>query len=508
MDIDKYSSDICCQLNECAQSFKEKLRTVLQSDDYARALVSLFREFLTSDCERELWLDRLGLVYCALIIPSELFVAPVKALFSTTGNWDLESTEIVPWGHESPWVNSFFSPGFAIQSGVIEVEFMNALPTTVTPEPRKFVVDENFLAFLDETETAVFDTNDGRFRNFLSHNEQMISDLFPIGDLFQEFAPWYCSAFDELAYIRRLSRLSPQWAYVMHCTDGIHEGMFCFFFRRSLSSIHRFLLFFFSQLLLSYCGTLDHQELERRAGVLHSQLAQKHSAFHSIRTALGTLHNRLQLSLMTNSPGETPSHIRQIQSALDSHKEVIFYLNTLEASGLLFRKSEGDVVTLELLLHHLLSKYDVKDRERLASHVDRKNSKNYFELPGPLPQLLDALSQFVDGALGAPAKHPQGKARLELGLSIEGSFLMITIDAPTELPPYLQEAINMVNIFDRLPSLKPEGGRGLLSAVALIRHYYHGHCDLQHMSVFSDTLCASWSITIPINIIRQLRLFN
>lgn len=88
------------------------------------------------------------------------------------------------------------------------------------------------------------------------------------------------------------------------------------------------------------------------------------------------------------------------------------------------------------------------------------------------------------------------------------STLLIWVDSSAEWPVHIKEAIQTVSILGRLPSRKFRGGRGVLSAVELIRNQYQGECTLTESSAQNGRLYASWGITIPVRIIRQLSLFH
>lgn len=153
MTIEEYCEDIARQLSSQDGRFKAELQSVVHSIDYASAITSLTRTILSTDAQRKLWIDRFGLVYCIFIVPSDLFVTPVKSLFSTD-SWELDDQpgETLR-GAESLWGDSFFASG-PLSQGDVQVHFVgHELPKSGIPKSRKrghnvVIVDDDFMEYL------------------------------------------------------------------------------------------------------------------------------------------------------------------------------------------------------------------------------------------------------------------------------------------------------------------------------------------------------------------------
>lgn len=462
---------------------------------------------MTNDPEGRLWLERFGLVYCAFIVPSDLFATPVKALFSTDGKWQLGSVPGWPWEMKSGWFDSFFHPWW--QTGVAQVRIVRDSVLAALPPERQrrkgnlLLVNEHFLDYVAELrgKWMPYDSNDPRFCIFVSRNRETISYVFQLGTFLYIASHCYCFAIDEINFLRGLSGCRPRYACIISCTDGIRRGVFCFLFRRELSHHHRILLEYFSQLLLTYCGSFERSELQRRATLLHNQLLGKQADFHALRTALATLQNKLQVLRLAEPTHANTSYKALVQNALDCQMDVLSYLDRLETAAQSFKQAEGPFVTVQTIADLLSSYCDEHDRERLTVHLKNWGANVNFELPGPLEELAEAFHQFIDGALRSSAQGQKSGVDLFVGTSPDRSELMVWVESAGMLPDYLQQAIDSVSILDRLPSLKPGGGRGILSAIGLIRNQYQGRCDLTTMATPRHPgPCAFWDIRVPIKV--------
>jgi hypothetical protein len=241
MNIERYYERFSDQLNSRASKFKASLQNVVHSVDYARTIASLTREIFSADVERKLWIDRFGLVYCAFNVPSDLFVTPIKALFSID-DWELDDLPDEDfWGPESPWGNSFFGR-HNLSVGVVQVHFVgDKYPEAANPTCHKrasnvVLVSNDFLEYLEESDEHIaadddeddFDTNDARFQAFLSHNRLAIARIFGIGSALIEMAPWYCSAILELGLLTQQSKHRGQHVYLVpgQLVPGAYPGVF------------------------------------------------------------------------------------------------------------------------------------------------------------------------------------------------------------------------------------------------------------------------------------------
>ena len=518
MNIEQYSDHIQGGFFHLSRTFQTALQTVVNSSDYAHVIATMTRTILADDPERELSLNHLGLVYCAFVIPSKLFPVPVKVLFPIKGEFSpvpagqhLTSSEGIG--------DSFFNP-FGADHELIQVQFVQddkALGATATKNRKNrgnlVLVSEDFLKYLgvpDDRESGYDNIDDPRYRLFMSRNREVIEHLF---GYFDDEPGGLCPAFKELASIRQLSQCRANYVYLVPCKDS-HRGVFAFFFRQPVSSRYRNLLRIFSYLLFIQSRSLDYSEYQRRAVILGKVLSHAYSDFHDMRSALGTLQNKLQ-TLRSGLPVEGDSRDR-LQSALESHSQALAYLDKIESSAVEPAMSSGDVTTLRMFKDLFLNQFDQRDRKRFLLKTDRDRIDQLFELPGSARELVQGLFQVVDGAMAPVDEHteqdktPRGGVSMDLALEDDNdrSTLLIWVDSSAEWPVHIKEAIQTVSILGRLPSRKFRGGRGVLSAVELIRNQYQGECTLTESSAQNGRLYASWGITIPVRIIRQLSLFH
>jgi hypothetical protein len=91
-----------------------------------------------------------------------------------------------------------------------------------------------------------------------------------------------------------------------------------------------------------------------------------------------------------------------------------------------------------------------------------------FELPGPAPELGQALYQFIEGTLKEPSERSRSADPwpehlvdegpvLGMHLAVDRSELCLDMKIGCELPANIEEAIRSVNILDRLPSENAAG---------------------------------------------------
>jgi hypothetical protein len=525
--IEEYCEDLTRLLYSQRDTFKTAMQNVVHSMDYATAIASLLREVLSNDLERKLWVHSLGLLYCVFILPSELFITPVKSVFSTD-TWEMDnrpSDTLV--GPESHWVNSFFAR-HSLSNGVIQIHFVGGKrPISTSPKFRNrgqnvFIVDDDFLNYLHEWDDEVddkgnqydLDTTDIRFRAFLSQNRRAVERIFGVKGLLKEFAPSYCRAIIELESVTCQRRHRGQHVYLVpgH-EDAVYPGVFCFLFQHQLSSRHRVLLRIFCDHLFGLLRSGERSELQRRNVLLHGQLAARQSDFHTVRTVLGTLSNTLHTMRLEGTRKATSESAAYISEALQCHAELLGYVDKLETHAISATKSFGPIFSLITLSNHWRSEWNLLTDWKMT--LARENTDLPFELPGPVLDIGQVIYQFLEGVPIRPDKTGQNHQMQEqdlddntpslyMSLDIADSSLFLMIDTGSKLPFPLEGAVRSMNIMGHLPSQKHKGGRGILSAISMIRNRYRGSCQFLN----SASEGASWMVSIPVAVVRQYRLFN
>jgi hypothetical protein len=139
---------------------------------------------------------------------------------------------------------------------------------------------------------------------------------------------------------------------------------------------------------------------------------------------------------------------------------------------------------------------------------------NQIELPGPPAELGDALYQLLDGKLrdiqlstslrAGSADKSGNTLHLQVAICFFASSLWIRINGGSQFDAPIQLAMRNVTLLDRLPSLKPMGGRGILTAIALIRARYFATIELTKSPVVGQ----GWTVDIPITTLHQLSLLS
>lgn len=100
-----------------------------------------------------------------------------------------------------------------------------------------------------------------------------------------------------------------------------------------------------------------------------------------------------------------------------------------------------------------------------------------------------------------PTPDSYGDTVLHMHIDQRTSELCLFIRHRIEFSIEVQEAITSVNILGRLPSDKPSGGRGILSAITTIRNQYRGKCTF----INPWHVGPSWTIRLPIKMFRPRR---
>jgi hypothetical protein len=522
MDIDLYCEHFCNELRARAIEFAAELRRVSRSEDYAQAVASLTRLILSTDIDRALWINDLGLMYCAFCVPSNFFVNRVVSCFRTH-DWQLTEPNSDRFAD-----NWGFRP-LTLSTGVVHIHFApNALPQAPDPVPATeandpLVLTEDFLAFTDEYHRHAdaenvqpsVDNTDPRLTAFLARNERILGHLFGSIRSNGKIVHGYWEVIHELANAIPHSAEHGGHLYAVPTAgDGdSQQGVFYFLFSEEVRPPHGAMLRFVCERLFSFLRSLDRLEFSRRTTLLHSRLAAQHSDLHALRNALGALQNTLQL-LRGHKPSSPDDSWRtHVHQALRSHTEVLKCLDNVEAGAISSSAPRGPLTTVEELATLLRSQWG--EPPTLSIHAEAKDGNLPFALSGPLFDLGQALYQFVEVAICKSVRGPETTSPFEvpstyrcprvfIHLYRTRARLFIRIHNGDALPKELEQEIHSVNILDRLPSNKPQGGRGILRAIQTLRVQFQGECHFVNDH-------ASWFFDFPVAIgadVEQYTLFG
>lgn len=501
-----------------------------------RAIARSVERILCASLQRSFWIDRLGLVHCAFVIPTELLVTPVKCLFSANP-WllNLEPDEYLRGPHyELP--NSFFAPR-VLSQGMVAVIFLRKRPlktyppTSDEPIPNTITVDDGLLSYLDEWEATPPDDwenglpdKDGKSRAkhadprllaFLLRNRRAVENLFGLQRAVFLIPNFYLAALSELRDATRMRTNRGRYCYLVSGEDryGAH-AVLCFMFRRELSVSYRLHLRSFSDLLLAFFRRLDRNEMDRRKALIISHDPILHGALHDLRNALGILGNKLNVIRVNAQKNNPQKALSKIQDALASHDVALNCVARTEAALVPQNDSCLPVLVLDRLVDSWRSLWGLPDNSDLDVVMFPGDIETPFQLTGPPSELGHALYQFIEGELSslAPSGHPvtdpddseSDKVRVYILLLPERHCLHISMHGRQQIPEYVDLSLRSVNVFDKLPSRKIHGGHGVLTAISLIRHRFFGTCEY---GTDSDGKML-WEISVPITVVTQYPLFG
>ena len=200
-------------------------------------IAQLVKDVLSTPMQQLIWSERLGLVYCAFVIPTDLFITPIKCLIPAN-TWDLNQTpDYYLSGPTFDFSTSFFDTN-VLSSGIVTVAFLHDRPLTTYPSPRDestpdaIVVDDPFLEYLDEWNEqdtySLFSESDPskvdpRLRTFAWRNYRALGRLFPVfGSVFSlsTHSFWHC-----LSFVPSLNSAATATDIAISCS-GMNHNLF------------------------------------------------------------------------------------------------------------------------------------------------------------------------------------------------------------------------------------------------------------------------------------------
>jgi hypothetical protein len=225
--------------------------------------------------------------------------------------------------------------------------------------------------------------------------------------------------------------------------------------------------------------------------------------FHDMRNLLGTLSNEIDSALAAHHDEDSNVLEAALAAASETHYEAVRLLDKLEVNSSSSVDSSDRQSTLRSLQQLWLSIFPPGPYQDI--HLETEQESILFDLPGSPESLGRALSNFFDHKtpISEMLTGPSDDAQISLSLDLSASFLRVECCFAPLLPPHVEEALRSVSVDRRLPSTKNQGGRGLLSAISVIRNDFSGTIHFGN----NPDLGFRWEVMIPISIVRQYRLF-
>jgi hypothetical protein len=561
MDIDRFSDSISDGLRGCKIDFAAALRTANDSFAYASAIVSVTKNVLSIPEQWKLWIRRFGLLYGAFAIPSDLFPVPIRCRFGSNpwrkdpnpnsnpessdpqdrepytylvprdleacspDEWTLDDeSNMLPNDSILPYCEGFFKPE-CLTKGAIHVQFVSALfecdrPLSHNRSVHTILVPEDFLEIGKKIGSAPWDfkrqklVRDETVARFVHYNRNALKYLFNF--------EYPITIMDHFLAIRELQDFTSQHSHHaphIYLFPGdefeLHPGAFCFAFQEEVSPFHKTLLGILSNRLFRFLRAQDHSEFQRRTTPVRNQIAAMNSELHSLRNVTGALGNKLHTFAARDLTGEQPSSSGRVTEALELHTHLLHHLDKIESLVSPTFQASASTVTLRILLNLWRAQWN--QPETIFTVILPKEDHlydNQFELSGPPDELGDALFQLIEGRVTDSLLGARDQEDLEsMGFHLDSlsvtiavfvSELELRIHGGRRLPSYVVRLIHELTLLDRLPSLKPSGGKGILSAIALIRTQFRATLELTH----DPNWVNMWRVTIPIIALNQYRLFS
>lgn len=515
MNLESRSESMVRLLNSRAALMAEDFSSLWDASEFAGCISSLTEHALASKGQRELWIRDLGLTWCAFVIQSELFASSVKCVFSVD-DWKTQDWEsilgVLP---DLPSERSFFDHR-SIPGRLLHVHFLGDpfLPKSRGPRSRgvrTLTINDDFFDFLRDWRSGAGgllphpNNEDPRLRNFKRQNRNLAKFFSGAPDPIR-----YCSSIADLESIGRPRSGAPRHLYrISQIGDTEDPSVFTFVFRKALRPDHRVLLRLFAHWISDFFRSRERLETRRR--MTHFQLRHEatQAAFHDMRNALGYLGNTLQTLLLTHNQAEAPI-TDLLTEAIAGHARAARLLTRVEdTSSTSPASSQTAVVNLQSIQQAWMSVW--RPNPYLRVFVEPEDADQLIEMPGPVEPLGQALYNLFEYQLDDPATWTITPAESDefagpwVSLNIDRlkSVLKIDIRAPCNMAPHIEEALRTLSVHKRLPSTKPEGGRGIFNAISSIRADYAGTIRFEN----NDFTGFDWEIQIPVRLIYQYRLF-
>ena len=536
--VDLLYGNICQKLGSQTETFRRSLETVPDSYAYSQLVAALIQDLLTGEVESQLWFAKLGFQSCLAIIPSSLFALPVSTFFRRLPEQKPqglhpngeEDKKLQPrfrrrqWTSTSPFsfLGDDVSPDRIVEFHFVGSRLPKASGFMRLEHPHVFFITDEFIDFLIDSEynapfseSELYNSDDPRLTKFLKrHGKSLMSLLnheYPVGEIgpISSIDPAY-SALWEIYDLYRQSPLLARYAYLIPgVKDDGGRGTFCFFFARRLGSLERALLRFMSDRLLLFVRNKDREAGARRIAAQNVILPFSTADFHSFRNAMGNTLNHL-LTLRANEAISSSGRLtRHVEEAVSSHQGALQQIERLRVQSAKSH-SWGSKITLEKLLRLWISRWKPPSDWRFQ--LDLKQQHRRFSLPAPEADLAAALYQFLEtpGVTVVPEEEaycdyleePFIDTVLHLSIDDRGPMLRILVYNATGLSGWARFALRAVTVFDRLPSSKPDGGKGILSSIITIRERFRGSCVCQERPA-GQPGDIYWKIAIPIQLTKR-----
>jgi len=531
------TDEISIRLRAYEQEFRAELRNVMTARQYAAQIVELVQTVMSLSSQTALWIERCGLLYCVIDFPSSLFAIPVRCRFKTdhwtsggetAARWELDERPMAPRSRSAlPFAKGFFSYDI-LAGGDCHIEFATwlplyrRLPRSHNKQHRTLVVDLHFLSYLDDTfrdDAPNIERNDllidARYEAFKRSNSEAIKEIFDIRGWYTATGPECIAAIDELRETVFQRDNQAQNVYVLaEEAYGTSPGAMCFAFQEEVPPDLRKALRLLADRVFRFLRTTDVSEHRRRIAIQFDGIALAHSEVHTLRNLMGAISNKLMTISARNATTPIDRGLpERIDDIINLHADAIFRLDQIETLLIDGPKMQSHVITVE----HFAAQCR-KQWVHPCESVDIRfhESKNcQFELSSSADDLIDSLFQFVEGAMNEhawkaitleddPERPTVEQVIAWIGVNELRSELHIGITVRSPMPESIVAAVRQLTIFDRLPSEKIGGGRGLLSAIGMIRNRYSGTIEL----LDAWWLGTRWQIRVPVGVSKQGSLFT
>jgi hypothetical protein len=538
MRFDLSLEAVCQKLNARSRAFAISLRTVKSAESYSFLIAALIESIIADDPEGRLWLSYLGFNSCLSILPSDMLPLPIQTYFYRRRTKSLDfvprttaplSLRLHPAFRRGEWslsdgIYSFF--GIDVPTApLIEIHFGGRLAPKLstrsrTKRPHVFFVTDEMIDFLDEagdnipfSQNELYNTNDLRLKNFLRRHGRALTSLLSHDNPLDEakpnsqISPEY-EALSEILMLRRLSPMTANHAYIVPCPeDRSGRGAFCYFFFRPLDDFERAFLRFTSDRLFYFLREHDRTDAARRIAETKTLLPFAPADFHSLGNAMGTTLNHLLY--FQNDPAfrSIPNGVSRLEEAISAHQEAFQQITRAREQATPFF-SWGPRRHLQQLLLMWITRWKPCSLYRFELPCDQLYRR--FSLPGPEDELADVLYQFLeirhrfisdDNAINRLYEYRPNDIVLNMSIDDYASRLRILIFTGHDIPHHnrwwfpVYDPLRNITLFDRLPSAKPDGGKGILSSILSIRDRFHGQCVYQS---HEQSPGSHWRINIPI----------
>jgi hypothetical protein len=256
----------------------------------------------------------------------------------------------------------------------------------------------------------------------------------------------------------------------------------------------------------------DRTDAARRIAETKTLLPFTSADFHALGNAMGTTLNHL-LSLQNDSTlVSLPDGVSRLEEAISAHQEAFQHIARARE-----RATPLSSWSPRRGLQQLLLIWIARWKPCSLYRFELPSNQLYlrFSLPGPEDELADVLYQFLEirhtivwdnaATYRFHDEHRPHDIVLNMSIDDQTSHLRILIFTGDDIshrervfPVY--DPFRSVTLFDRLPSAKPDGGKGILSSILSLRDRFHAQCAYQS---HEHRPGSHWRISIPVQIARR-----